>query len=90
MKQTKTIETYLPPINSKVTDFTTIKNYFDYLGQLSADSHMPYVNITLDIGAAINAFKMKWNYPDVYKDIVIHLGSFHFMRKKISGKKQSI
>ena len=27
----KTIETYLPPINSKVTDFATNKRYFDYL-----------------------------------------------------------
>ena len=25
--------------------------------------YMPYVNITLDVGAAINAYKFLWNYP---------------------------
>ena len=43
----KTIETYLPPITSKVTEFTTIETYIEYLEVLSLSCNMPYVNITL-------------------------------------------
>jgi hypothetical protein len=41
----------------------------------------PYVNITLDVGASVSAFKMVWTYPEQYKNIVIHLGSFHFLKE---------
>ena len=54
----KTVMTYLPPINSKVTEFDTIYRYFEYLQQLAAEANMPYVNITLDVGAAMSAFKL--------------------------------
>ena len=77
----KTVITYLPPINSKVTDFSTIFAYFDYLLKLAADVNMPYVNITLDIGAAVNAYKALWSQPSQYENIVIHLGDFHFMKE---------
>ena len=48
---------------------------------------MEYVNITLDIGAAINAYKVLWSYPNIFKNIVIHLGDFHFMKEnfKVTG-----
>ena len=72
----KKIITYLPPINSKVTDFSLIFAYFDYLQKLAADVNMPYVNITLDVGAAVNAYK-----PSQYENIVIHLGDFYFMEE---------
>ena len=49
----KTTETYLPPITSKVTDFETISNYITYLKSLASECNMPYVNITLDVGAEI-------------------------------------
>ena len=78
---TKTVETYLPPMNSKVTEFTTIQRYFEYLTELSATCNMPYVNTTLDVGAAINAYKFQWNHPDQYQKIMIHLGTFHFMKE---------
>ena len=51
----KTIENYLPPIMSKATDFITISQYMTYLQSLAASSNMPYVNITLNVGAAINS-----------------------------------
>ena len=37
---------------------------------------MPYLNITLDIGAAVNAYKQSQ-----YQNIVIHLDDFHFMKE---------
>ena len=77
----KTVITYLPPINSKVTDFSTIFAYFDYLQKLAADVNMPYVNITLDVGAAVNAYKALWSQPSQYKNIVIQPGDFHFMKE---------
>ena len=90
VKPTKTIETFLPPITSKVTDFATIQKYLNYLQQLSSSVNMPYVNVTLDVGAAINeifynAFKTVWNHPEVYRNVVIHLGGFHFSEREFSG-----
>ena len=77
----KTIETYLPPITSKVTEFTTIETYIEYLEILSLSCNMPYVNITLDVGAAMNAFKFIWSNPERFENVVIHLGDFHFMKE---------
>ena len=42
---------------------------------------MPYVNITLDVGAAINAYNTIRNFPEMYKNVIIHLGSFHFLKE---------
>ena len=77
----KPIETYLTPITTKVTDFKTIYQYIIYLQQLANDVNMPYVNITLDVGAAINGYKLLWNYPVSFRNVVIPLGDFHFMKE---------
>ena len=45
---------------------------------------MPFVNVTLDCGAAMNAFKLIWNYPTVFDNVIIHLGDFHFMKEIFS------
>ena len=79
MVNKKTVETYLPPITTKVTDFKTIYQCMIYLQQLANDVNMPYVNITIDVGGAINAYKLLWNYPVSFQNVVIHLGDFHFM-----------
>ena len=81
MVNKKTVETYLPPITTKVTDFKTKYQYMIYLQQLAHDVNMPYVNITLDVGAAINAYKLLWNYHVSFRNVVIHLGDFHFMKE---------
>ena len=39
----------------------TILNYMQYLQKLAEEVNMPYINITLDMGAAINAFKVLRN-----------------------------
>ena len=38
---------------------------------------MPYFNITLDMGAAINAFKVSWNIKEEFNNVATHLGDFH-------------
>ena len=60
----KTIVTYLPPIPSRVTDFNTIDQYLVYMQKLDQEVNMPYVNVTLGVGAAMNAYKLCWNYPE--------------------------
>ena len=80
----KSVMTYLPPINSKVTEFDTIYHYFEYQQQLAAEANMPYVNITLDVGAAMSAFKLLWNYPEKFGSIIIHLGGFHSIKENFS------
>ena len=77
----KTVETFLPPINSKVTEFRTIKKYMQYLQELANQMNMPYVNVSLDVGAAMNAYLLTWNEPEVFKNVIIHLGSFHFLKE---------
>ena len=37
-----------------------------YLQILPVDVGMPYVNITLDRGAAVNGFKTKWSQPEPF------------------------
>ena len=32
---------------------------------------------TLDVGAAIKAYHVIWNNPNLWSDIIIHLGDFH-------------
>eukprot|EP00111_Clytia_hemisphaerica_P023185 TCONS_00068201-protein len=77
----KTYETFLPPINAKVTEFATIQNYLTYLQDLSKSVNMAYVNVTLDVGAAINAYKTIWCHPERFGNVIIHLGSFHFIKE---------
>ena len=51
----------------------------EYLQSLAATVNMPYLNITLDVGTTLNAFKFLWNGVEQYQNILIHLGDFHFM-----------
>ena len=77
----KTTEYYLPPITSKVTDYETVHKYMEYLQTLVSEVGMSYVNITLDVGAAINAYKYLWNNDGIFNTAVNHLGNFHFMKE---------
>ena len=77
----KTVLTYLPPINAKVTDFATIFKYLSYLQKLAKEANMPFVNVTLDVGAAMNVYKLTWNYSRLFENVVVHLGDFHFMKE---------
>ena len=76
----KTTEFYLPPITSKVTDYETIHKYMEYLQTLTGEVGMPYVNIMLNVFAAINAYKYFWNIYYIFNIVVIHLGEFHFIK----------
>ena len=42
---------------------------------------MPYVNIILDVGAGINAYKYLWNHYDIFNRVVIYLAGCPFMKE---------
>ena len=42
---------------------------------------MPFVNITLDVGAAMNAYTFVCSNPERFKNVVIHLVDFHFIKE---------
>ena len=63
----------------------TILNCMQYLQKLAEEVNMPYINITLDMGAAINAFKVLRNRKEEFKNVVIHLGHFHFMKENFQA-----
>ena len=46
---------------------------------------MPYVNITLYMSAALNVFKVLRNRKEEFKNGVIHLGDFHFMKENFQA-----
>ena len=37
------------------------------------------------MGAAIKAFKVLWNRKEEFKNVVIHLGDFHFMKENFQA-----
>ena len=77
----KTVVTYLPSVNAKVTEFSIIFTYLEYLQNLARQVNMKYVNVTLDCGADINAYKTIWQYQRKFENVIIHLGDFYFMKK---------
>ena len=77
----RTFEIYLPLVPSKVTDPNTIYEYMLYLQSTTAKVHMKYAKITVDVGAAINAFKELWAYPETFSNVVLHIGDFHFLKE---------
>ena len=77
----QTVTTYLPPLNSPVTEFATIFKYLTYMQSLAQSVNMPYVNVFLDVSAVMNAYKLVWNYPDKFSNVLVHLGEFHFIKE---------
>ena len=77
----KTSETFLTFITTKVIEFASIKKYLAYLQSMTGSVNMPYINVTLDVGAAINDYKTIWSLPNQCHNIMIHLGSFHFLKE---------
>ena len=48
--------TYLPPISSPITEYSTIIEMFHQSRKLAKQSNMSYTHITLDVGAATKLF----------------------------------
>ena len=77
----KTVVTYLPPINAKVTEFSTIFTYLEYIHNLARQANMKYVDESLDCGVTIIAYKTRWQYQRKFENVIIYFGDFHFMKE---------
>ena len=67
-----------------MTDNETIITYLNYLQGLAKESGMPFTSITLDVGAAMSAYNVLWNYSYIYHDVILQLGDFHFVKENFS------
>ena len=63
--------TYLPPIQTPITEYPTLVDLFNVSRNLAKKTNMKYVHITLDVGAAIKVFHVVWNDSNHWKDTVI-------------------
>ena len=79
-EQKKTVMTYLPPIETPITEYGTLLELFHRSNKMAKQSNMKYTHITLDCGTAIKAYHVLWNNPDCFEHIIIHLGDFHSMQ----------
>ena len=52
--------------------------------KMAEEVNMPYVSVTSDVGATINAYKLCWNYPERVKNVLIHLADFHFLKENFN------
>ena len=72
---------YLLPLLTPINKGNTIYKIFEIIQKRAIKMNIPYANITFDIGAGMNAFKVLWNYPEKLSNIVIHLGDFLYMKE---------
>ena len=75
-----THDKFLLLIGAKVTDFKIIWQYVTYLQELAKSLNSKYVNVVMDMFAAINANKIIWNFPENCGNI-IYPGNFHLMKE---------
>ena len=60
---------------SKVTEFSIIQQYMKYLQSLPASVNIPYLNITISVGTALNAFKVLWNGLEKYQNVALEISN---------------
>ena len=65
----KTSLTYLPPINSPVTHYDTIYKLFKTLQTRATITKMRYVNLTLQAGAYVDAYRVSYVIIQRYSQI---------------------
>ena len=82
---TKTMITYLPPIHKPITEYDTVVEYLHQVQEMAHQVNMPYVHLTLDVGAAAkHNYHVLWNFTNQFENVIIHLGDFHlFYDKKL-------
>ena len=66
---------------ASITDFGAIYKLFKILLLRAGKVNVPCVNLTLDAGAYVNAYRVLCNYPDKISKVVLHLGDFRFMKE---------
>lgn len=62
---------------TSITEHRTLITLFEISQNLAKQANMKYAHITLDLGAAINAFRVVWNDKARWSNVIIHLGDCH-------------
>lgn len=80
---------YYPVIDNPITQYDAIKQCLHYSEQTAQEIDQKYVVTTFDLGAAMKAFPLTWNYEMKYKNHIIMVGTFHLTCAyfKAVGKK---
>ena len=68
---------YMPPINSPITENATVQKVLQDSQRISEAVGQKYTFVTFDLAVAKKAYAIVWQYPEQYKDTIIHLGAFH-------------
>ena len=63
-ERNQTTMTYLPPIQTLITEYPTILSLFETSRKLAKNANMMYTHITMDVGAAIKTYHVVWNDAD--------------------------
>ena len=69
----------MSPIPKPITEYSTIMELFCQSRNISKQGNMKYANIVMDVGAAMKAYQVILNNPEIWSDLINHLGDFHTM-----------
>ena len=72
---------YLPLLTTKIKGPNTTFTYMEQFQKLSKAMHMEYINITLDIGKAMSAYKFLWRNLEQFLNIVTDIGDFNYLKE---------
>lgn len=73
----QTLITFLPPIISPITQYSTVLECIKQSQLMAAQANMKYAHITTDVGAAAKFYHVIWNNPGEFHNVIIHLGDMH-------------
>ena len=85
----KTTLGYYPVIKHPITDYRTVKERLRIAEEATHEVGQDYVITTFDLGVCMKAFPLIRNKPEVYKNHIILMGTFHVVCAyfKMIGKK---
>ena len=72
-----TLITFLPPIISPITQYSTALECIKQSQLMAAQANMQYAHITTDVGAAAKFYHVIWNNPGEFHNVIIHLDDMH-------------
>jgi hypothetical protein len=70
---------YMRPVLHPITETATVQHCIRTSVEACAKLNQKFTFITMDLAAAKIAYDIKWNDPDEFQNVIIHLGAFHTM-----------
>lgn len=80
---------YYPVINHPITENSTVQECLRMSKKCSEEVGQRYTITTFDLGVCMRAYPIIWKNPNIYKDHIVMIGSFHTVCAylKMVGKK---